>query len=213
MVYQKPRINLQSPFTRTSPAWAGTPGHQPKVLLPGGGHLNGAEFVSADADAVTTTANAAQSATTVAVSALTAAIPSGTILDFTGTGKFAKLTASAAVGATSLSVEALPQALVSGDIAYYSSTNRKVVISGTLVGRTFTERDAGTGYGIADVTTPDNEIYLLYFDVADANVDNEAELYMHGNVVYENLLPSWSTLSTAVKNYIRSNYACITGVV
>jgi hypothetical protein len=50
---------------------------------------------------------------------LSGPIPSGTILDFTGTGKFAKLTADAAVGATSLAVEALPQALVSTDAATF----------------------------------------------------------------------------------------------
>lgn len=64
-------------------------------------------------------AGAAIGAVSVPVAALTGPIPSGTILDFTGTGKFAKLTATAALGATTLAVEALPQALVSGDAAVF----------------------------------------------------------------------------------------------
>lgn len=213
--YTKPSINF-SDFQRTSPIWAGTPQHQPKVLLPGGGHLNAAEFVaSSDAVMVTVgTGGATAGATTVPVAALAKPIPNGTILDFTAPGSFAKLTAAAAAGATSLTVEALPQALTAGDIAYYSPLTRRFVQSGTLVGRTYAERDAGIGYGPADVTTPDDQIYLLYFDVVDCLTDNEAELYMPraGNVVYENLLPGWAALPTAVKTFIRQNYVCETGV-
>lgn len=214
MVYTKPRIRF-SDFERTSPVWAGTPQHQPKVLLPGGGHLNPDEFV-AGSDAVMVTVSVAGSAgqSTVPVAALQRAIPNNTILDFAGVGKFAKLTAAAAAGATILTVEPLPQALVVGDKAYYSKSDRKFVQSGTLVGRTYQERDAGLGYGPADVATPDDEIFLLYFDVTDCHIDNEAELYMSSgsNVVYENLLPGWSTMPATTKVWIRKNYTCISGV-
>lgn len=212
--YTKPRAG-STDFIRTSPVWAGTPQHQPKVLLPGGGHLNADEFIGSDAIKITVgAAGAAIGATTVPVDPpLTSAVPNGTLLDFTGPGKFAKLTAAADKGATSLTVEALPSALAAGDMAYYSTSNRKFVQSGMLVGRTWTERDAAIGYGPAQVTT-DNEIHLLYFDVVDARTDNEAELYMAraGNVVYENLLPGWADMPPEIKNFIRTAYVCISGV-
>lgn len=223
-MYVKPRMSAPNSFQRSTPEWAGTPQHQPKVLLPGGGHINAAEFDSADAVVVTVAAaGAAAGATTVPITALKspqdlvvpevgALIPQGALLDFTGAGKFAKVTAPASIGTTSLTVEALPQALVAGDVARYNAGGYKLVTNGQLVGRTWAERDAGMGYGPADVAT-DNEIYLLYFDIHNALVDNEAELYMHNNVVYENLLPGWATLPAPIRAYIRSNYHCITGVI
>lgn len=211
-LYTKPRTRFgeRQPIT---PQWSGTPGHQPKVLLPGGGHLNGLAFTaSSNATPITVgTAGAAAGATTIPISAISDSIPSGTILDFAGSGKFAKLTAVAAKGSTSLTVEALPQALVSGDIAYYSVGNYILVESGILVGRTYAERDAGIGYSPANLATHE-EIFLLYFDVHDALTDNECELYMKGNVVYVNFLPNWTTMPTATKTYLRNNWACITGV-
>ena len=218
----QPKVRFKN-FNRTAPLWAGTPQHQPKVLLPGGGHLAASAFTaSSNAIGVTVGSNAAQGATSVTVTALTdnnsanaagsVLIPSGSILDFTGAGKFAILTANAVKGATTLTVEALPEALTAGNVAYYSATpGAKYIQSGTLVGRTWSERDAGTGYGPADVSTPDDEIFLLYFDVDNAVDNNECELYMHGNVVYENLLPGWSSLGSTTKAAIRSRYRCILG--
>jgi len=210
-LYTKPRIQFGE-YQPITPQWSGTPGHQPKVLLSGGGHLNGLAFTaSSNATPITLTAAATSGAITITVSAIASPIPSGTILDFAGIGKFAKLTAVAAKGATVLTVEALPQALVSGDMAYYHKGNYLAIESGILVGRTYAERDAGIGYSPANLATHE-EIFLLYFDVHNALVDNECELYMKGNIVYENFLPNWATLPTATKTYIRSNWVCITGV-
>ena len=219
----QPKVKFKN-YNRTAPAWAGTPGHQPKVLVPGGGHLASAQFTnSSNAIVVTASANAAANATSITISALTdnnsatpagtVLIPVGRILDFTGTGKFALLTADAVKGATSLTVEALPQALTSNDVAYHNPNKSRFVQSGILVGRTIAERDASVGYGPADVTTPDDEIHLLYFDVNNVLDDNEAELYMAkaGNVVYENLLPNWTSFTTAQKTWLRANYTCIKG--
>lgn len=197
-----------------SPQWSGTPQHQPKVLVPGGGHLNALAFTnSSNATPVTLTAAAAAGAISITVSEVASPIPSGTILDFTGIGKFAKLTAAAAKGATTITVEALPQALVSGDMAYYSAiANILYIQSGTLVGRTYADRDAGIGYG--PYTSTAEEAHLLFFDVHNALTDNECELYMSrgANVIYENFLPSWTTLPTEIKTFIRQNYTCLTGV-
>jgi hypothetical protein len=212
--YTKPYIDVGQ-YSRTSPIWSGTPQHQPKVLVPGGGHLNGDAFMAAT-NAVTITvgaAGAAQGATSIPLTpALTDNVPVGTILSF-GAGKFARLTAVAASGAITLTVEALPAALAAGNMAYYSASGSKTIESGVLVGRTFAERDAGIGY--SPWATTDEEAHLLFFDVHDVTKDNECELYQSksGNVLYENLLPNWTTLSTDVKTFIRANYVCLVGVV
>ncbi|HRJ51071.1 MAG TPA: hypothetical protein PKU91_11075, partial [Phycisphaerales bacterium] len=84
-----------------------------------------------------------------AVAALSGPIPSGTILYFGESKDFATLAAAAAAGATSLTVQALPQIVESGDKATYAGagTKKKVITSGTLLGRTYAERDANTPYG------------------------------------------------------------------
>ncbi|MGL4622346.1 MAG: hypothetical protein ACRCZS_25350, partial [Chroococcidiopsis sp.] len=190
--YTKPRIYFGE-YQQTLPQWSGTPQHQPKVLLPGGGHLNASAFTASSSAAPITVAaaGAAAGSTTIPLqSAIASSIPSGKILDFTGAGKFAKLTLAAIEGSTSLTVEALPQALVSGDMTYYSTGDYLYIQSGTLVGRTYAERDAGIGYGPADTAT-DEEVFLLFFDVHNALLDNECELYMKHNVIYENFLPNW----------------------
>lgn len=87
---------------------------------------------------------------------------------------------------------------------------RKPIRSGTLLGRTIAERDAGTALGAA--ADADEEFYLLAFDVTDALQNNDVELYRHGSLVKENFLPAFSGLSDALKSAIRDNYECTKGV-
>lgn len=85
---------------------------------------------------------------------------------------------------------------------------KKPVVSGTLVGRTYAEQVAGTGFGPAADT--DDEMYLVAFDVEDALDLADVELYRHGSMVKEDLLPQWGDpLSAAQIAYIRANYATI----
>lgn len=179
-------------------------------LIAGGARLDPAQF--ADSESVIATvgaAGAAQGATSVPVAALTGPIPSGALLDFGG-AKFARLTAAAAPGATALTVAALPTALVSGDTATFSPRGAlKNVPSGTLIGRTFTERDANTPFGPA--ADADDEVYLLAFDVTDAATDPDCTLYRPGSLVKENFLTSFPGLSTALKAKVRSLYQCVRG--
>jgi hypothetical protein len=178
-------------------------------MVPGGARLDAAQFRAEDAVVVDVgAAGAAQGATAVPVVALSGPIPSGTVLDF-GTTKFARLTAAAAAGATSLTVAALPTALVDADIATYPGTGKKTVQSGTLLGRTFAERDAGTGFGPA--AAADDEIFLLVFDVTDATLDPNCELYRHGSIVKDNFLPNWTTMGSTLQGAIRSRYQCVRG--
>jgi hypothetical protein len=190
---------------RTPPAWAGD-GLTPKSILPGGIKLEAAQFTSAE---LTVAANAAVDATTITLSApLTRDLNPGVIVDFGGK-KFARLTAPAPVGATSLTVAAIPTALVAGDVGNFSG--RKPIPSGTLVGRTYAERDSNVGFGPA-VVASDEEMYLLAFDVPDAIENPYGAAYRHECIVYEKYLPGWATMAAPVRTAIRNLYQCMEGV-
>lgn len=191
----------------TAPVWVGDWLDREHVL-PGGAKLLASAFLREDAVTVTTTAEAAATATTIAVTALSGPIPSGTILSF-GAGEFARLTAAAAAGATSLTVEALPATIESGDTATYAGVAGYAVRSGTLVGRTFAERAAGTAFG--PWAANDDEAYLVLFDVVDVTENNDVELYRHGGLVKENLLPGFASLAAGALAAIRANYQTTTG--
>jgi len=187
----------------SSPIWAAdflTREH----LLPGGAKLDASQFAGEDAVLVTVgVAGAALAATSVPVAALLGPIPSGTLLYF-GAAKVAALTAAAALGATTLTVAALPTALVSADAATYAGIAAKAVRSGTLVSRTYAERDAFTGFGPAVST--DDEAYLVVYDVPNLARDNDVELYRHDGLVKENFLPGFAALSAALKVVVRAKY-------
>jgi hypothetical protein len=203
-------INYGTTTENRQPGWAGDYLDR-EHLIPGGARLDPAQFRTADAVvAVVGVAGAAQGATSVPVAALSGPIPSGTTLDF-GTTKFAVLTAAAASGATSLTVRALVTALVSGDTATYpgAGLQKKIVVAGTLVGRTIAERDAGTAYGPA--ADADDEVYLIAFDVDDAAYNPDVVFYRPGSVVKENMLASFAGLSSTLKGKVRAAYICTRG--
>lgn len=147
-------------------------------------------------------------ATTMTVDALSAKIPAGTILRFSD-GSFAYVTSDAAASATSITVEALGYAIPDNATAWYMGTGMVYVRSGTAIGRTYAERDAGTAFGPAG--DADDEIYLLVYDIDDALMEADADLYRWGSLVDEAHLPGWSDLSSTVKAYIRSKYQCMRG--
>lgn len=88
---------------------------------------------------------------------------------------------------------------------------RVYIPAGTLVGRTFAERTAGTGFGPADAVA-DEEIYLTAFDCYDALANANIEFYRPGKVVKQNFIPDWATLDVAVQAKIQEVYTCIEGV-
>jgi hypothetical protein len=180
-------------------------------MVAGGAKLDPTQFVGeGTVRAVVGAAGAAQGATSIPVAALSGAIPSGSLLDFGG-AKFARTTAVAASGATTITVSALPTALVSGDTAnYLAATAMKVIPSGTVLGRTFSERDANTPFGPA--ADADDEVYLLVFDVINpTTAPADCELYRWGSIVKENLLGTFAALSATLKGKIRTNYQCVKG--
>ncbi len=141
-------------------------------------------------------------------------IPSGQVIDFGGK-KFARLTAEAAAGATSLTVAALPTALTEDDSATYKGVSGRYVIpGGTLLGRTYAERESGTPFGPADLDN-DEEFYLSIYPVlADEDSQDDmtrgiVDLLAHNTQISENRLPGWATASVAYKAKVRSIYQTI----
>lgn len=182
-------------------------------LVPGAVKLVAASFPYYGQVTVTANGAAAAAATSITVDALPAAIPAGTLLDFTGTGEYARVTTAAAAGATTLAVDALDAGIEDNDTATYVPTGAKRYIpSGTAVGRTVAERDAGTGYGPADAA--DDFTRLLAFEVEDVDENNDGVLYRPGSVVKENLLPEVvaGTMIAGVLTDIRATYTCERGV-
>jgi hypothetical protein len=86
----------------------------------------------------------------------------------------------------------------------------KNIPNGTLVGRTYAERDAGTAFGPA--ADADDEVLIVAFDVTDAAKNSDVELYRFGSIVKENFLPQWGSMSTALKAKIRAVYQTTKGV-
>jgi hypothetical protein len=96
------------------------------------------------------------------------------------------------------------------DAATFPLTSGKAYVpSGTLIGRTYAERDAGTGFSPATVAT-DDELYLVAFDVTDALIEDDVELYRHRCIVKENFLPG-APLGALVLDKIRELYTCTLG--
>ena len=85
----------------------------------------------------------------------------------------------------------------------------RAVESGVLVGRTYAERAAGTGFGVADVAA-DEEILIVAFDVLDCNKNADVTLLRPGTQIYEDKLPIWATATASQKAKIRSIYQCLT---
>lgn len=195
-------VHYSTPILGKTAPWAGG-GYGEHDVLPGGDMLNAAAFPTKGSVGVVVSGSAAQGATSVPVSALSDSIPSGATLDFGG-AKFARLTSGAAAGATTLTVAALPTALAANDAATYQVGGAKrFVENGTLLGRTIGERNDGEGYGPYE--SGDTDVYLLLYDVADADGKPECALYRHGSIVYEGQLPASSKTSAAL-TVIRNNY-------
>ncbi len=182
-------------------------------LVPGPVKLVASQFPYHGQVVVTAPSGAIAAATSITVTALSGAIPLGTILDFTGTGEYARVSANAPAGATSISVDALDAAIEAADTATYVPTNAKrYIASGTVVGRTLAERDAGTGFGPADAA--DDFTRILAFSIEDVDKNNDGVLYRPGSVVKENLLPEVlaGTLAAGVLTDVRAAYVCERGV-
>lgn len=118
-----------------------------------------------------------------------------------------------------------PATLVPGgamldEAAFTADANgRKHVPSGTVVGRTYAERDAGTGFGPVAVdgtsgAATDEEVRIVAFDVSDAVEYSGFVMLRPGTEVKENFLPEveGGTLAAGVLAAVRENYIAVRGV-
>ncbi len=186
------------------PRWAGDY-YTRQSLLAGGVILAGTSFpITGQVIVTVASGGAAQGAVSVPVAALSGAIPNGTLMSF-NSAEFIKLTAAATAGATSLTVEALPTALEENDtFTYTAGATRRYVPAGTLVGRTFAERDSGTAFG--PWAASDDEVYLTAYDIYDATAFAEVALYRPGSLVHENFLPDWANWTSGMKAALRGAF-------
>lgn len=189
-----------------APRWMGDYSGRDNLMI-GGFRLDAAQFAADDAFDVTLNdvAGAAAGDESITVDALTGALPFGTRLEFAG-GTYAIVNGPAPAGATAIPVRPLLGGIADGEAATYAGTGNKYVPSGTAVGRTIAERDAGTGFGPAG--DADDEVFLTAFDVDDAADIDDVELYRPNNTVYENFLPNFAGMSAAVKAKLRASYRC-----
>lgn len=182
-------------------------------LVPGPVKLLAASFPYYGQVVVTMNGAEIAGVTSLTVDPLPGAIPSGVYLDFTGTGELVQTSGAAAAGATEVPVVATDAAIEDNDTATYVPTGaKKYIPSGTVIGRTIAERDAGTAYGPADAA--DDETFILAFAVEDVDMDNDGVLYRPNSVVKENLLPEViaGTLVSGVLTDVRAKYTCTRGV-
>jgi len=182
-------------------------------LLPGGSILRYAEFPNLNGLTVTATAPAAAGATELECEVTSNLgrnyrIPAAAALYFQQQ-KFASLMREARAGDMTIEVAPIPAAIAQGDQAFYGPGAYQVA-TGSLVGRTFAERDQGEPFGAADIDG-DDEIYLLAFcSSGDLTDDNRCTLLRHNTMIYEDRLPGWASMPAAKQGKIRQLYQCLT---
>lgn len=193
--------------TRTAPRWCAR-FLGPENLHRAPAKVDASQFNAQDAVVVDLSAGASAGAVSISFVALDGPIPAGSLIDF-GTTKLAITTAAAPAGATSVAVRALPTALLTTDMGTYRGVGTVAIPSGTYLGRTFAERDAGTGYGPAADT--DDERFLSAWPITNARTNPDVELVRHGVEIRTNFLPEYDTLASAVKAKLITDYVPITG--
>jgi hypothetical protein len=209
---------MSSTYARIGvPNWLGQQ-YSADILIPGGAQVTASLFPGLDAVRVVSPAGAAAGATTIPINALTlsadgsmlaagTAIPTGALIDFGG-AKLAVTTAPVVRGATSIAVRALPTTIAANDIGIYNGVGKRTVPSGTFVGRTLAERDAGGRF--EPWTAGDEEVFLILWD-ADLSMTEEIALLRDRTIVKENYLPGFAAMSAPMKAAIRARYQCIVG--
>jgi hypothetical protein len=94
-------------------------------------------------------------------------------------------------------------------VAYYESpaaNGVKHILGGTLVGRTYTERGTSTPFG--PWAASDDEVFLLAYDVLDANRNPSFTALKTGKnvAVFENFLPDYAAYSAPKLAALRAAY-------
>ena len=181
-------------------------------LLPAGTQADISQFAYSDAQLLTLVAGAVTAGNGVEITlteALKHDILAGQILNF-GDGELFTLEQRARRGSTTLVGTLAANAEGGETYTHPGSSGRTVVRSGEFVGRTFAERAAGIGFGIADAATPDDELYLVAYQNEYVEQDAGITLLRHHCMIYENKLPGWSSYNATTQAKIRELYQCIT---
>lgn len=210
---------MSSTYARVGvPNWLGQQ-YTADILIPGGAQVTASLFPGLDAVRVVSPAGAAAGAVAIPINALllsadgsplavgAVAIPAGALIDFGG-AKLAVTTVPVMRGATSISVRALPTTIAANDTGIYNGVMKRTVPSGTLIGRTLAERDAGGR--LEPWTAGDEEVFLTFWD-ADLSMVEEVALLRDRAIVKENYLPGFAAMPAPMKAAIRARYMCIVG--
>lgn len=132
-------------------------------------------------------------------------------MSFTGPDRSAPRWSGESIGERLVLAKLDPAAFPQGAVGTLETAAGRVVVSGTLVGRTYAEREAGTGYG--PFTAGDDDYGLIAWDAeVGATKSNDAELVPDTVFVKENYLPDWETLAAAAKTAIRQKYVTMQAV-
>lgn len=194
----------------TSPEWAGDPLGR-EQLVPGGAKFDPAALALQAAMTVKLSAAADAGAVELAVDALAEALQPGQMLNFGIPGLLAYAPIGAAQGAVAITVAPLDRAIPDNAEAKVAAQNKKILAAGTVVGRTYAERDAAAAFGIA--ADADDEIAIVAFTRDDVDQVGEVDLVrpFAGVTVKENFLPNFAALSAAVRAAVRARYNCTIG--
>jgi hypothetical protein len=201
-------MNRHGP-TIATPAWAGDYRSRDH-LVPGPFKLTASAFPTQGSVTVKLNGAVSIGGTTLTVDALSGPVRGGQILNFNGA--LALVRANAVATATSILVHPLTAAIADDSEAVVDGAGARFVPSGTVVGRTIAERNAGTGFG--QPASTDDEVFITAFDVVDANKNDDVELYRPGSQVYENFLANYATVAadSALLAVVRARYLCTIGV-
>ncbi len=212
------RIDQLSFFNRTNeqPAWMAEPlGHN--TLIPGGARVDTSTFSGLVLQTATVDGAHAAGVTSIAIDPAFDGekMLAGTFMEFAAVpGTFVRLSDTVVNGDVALPVFDTPAALADNDVLNHV-LDPKIIQAGSIVGRTFAQRDANTPFHLALDT--DEEFYIVAFGVVSQFGDAlEAEmdvtLVRHASLIKENLLPTFATESATIQAALRAAYQMTIGV-
>lgn len=202
-------INYLKRIETSDIAWLGeAPNYQ--TLMPHGAHFNPMGIEAVDKAELTAADTAAIGATMIELKEQignTVGIKAGTALKFGES--VAILSAWASPNDMMLKVFPLAAEIAADAAAMFDGIGARPLYSGTAVGRTYAERDAGIPFELAAVG--DDELYLVAFTVPDLFVSTEIVLVRHSVRVKENRVPKFTELDAAIQTALRGSYQMYRG--
>lgn len=103
-----------------------------------------------------------------------------------------------------LAEEVWRETLLPGGVKLDAAAFPTGVESGSLIGRSRAEAEAGTGFGPA--ADADDEIYLLMYDVPKPAENNDADVVRHTTLIRYNYLETYAAMSAGLKAKLHQFY-------